>query len=249
MKMKEIDFDLDVNNLDHWNGCRYPSPVEEIWKEHVCQKDELVLFPIQEIHGRYSSKRKCQCCGREFVINNSRQVFCGFCFYVNICSWCGKIFLTQSSRGKNDELSFCSKRCSSSNAASHSCDNLKEYWCEKCQMITKHNLNGTCRSCIGKETDNLKEFRESEEGAKLRQKNCESWNGSQKGKEFHSMVIRKYLKSEKGKDHTKSNLIKIHKRMANGELANSKENLLRRMGHSERAYIRKVVIYTECAIM
>ena len=82
---------------------------------------------------------------------------------------------------------FCSQSCSSKSAGKQSSKNNYLDYCDVCKKITIHTLNGSCKRCVGNEnlqSESMQKWIHSEECNKIRRKNGEKWNNSEKGKEF-----------------------------------------------------------------
>lgn len=77
-----------------------------------CKKNvEILTMPIVEDskYKKHYSTTKCLLCGREFVKNATNQKFCGFCYRVGTCEYCGDKFVTLAKKIPR----FCSCKCSS----------------------------------------------------------------------------------------------------------------------------------------
>lgn len=113
MKKLKIQY-LDINiNFDQWTNGRWAIPKPELWNGKVDSSYDIVCFPIQKYNykRKFNTNKICKCCGREFIPNSNKQIMCGFCFDINICDLCGKIFITQHKNEKSDKI-FCSRQCS-----------------------------------------------------------------------------------------------------------------------------------------
>ena len=172
--MLKIQF-LNVNiNINQWTNGRWAVPISELWEKEIDSSYDILCFPIQKYNYKrtMSIKRKCKICNREFTINSSKQIMCGFCFDINKCDLCGKIFIThhQNIKSKNK---FCSHECSRKFASLKMNDFYKEHpekrkenminnhkqndkikFCEICKQTTKFIIGIGCINCYNKTNKN-----------------------------------------------------------------------------------------------
>ena len=111
-KLKIQYLNIDIN-FNQWTNGRWAIPKPELWHGKIDHSCNIVCFPIQKYNykRKFNIKKICKCCGREFTPNSNKQTMCGFCFDINTCDMCGKIFITQHKNEKSDKI-FCSHECS-----------------------------------------------------------------------------------------------------------------------------------------
>lgn len=167
---------LDINILvDEWTEGRWARPIESLWENKLDSNCDVVVFPIQKYNiykRKMTIKRICKYCDREFTPNSSKQTMCGFCFEINSCDMCGKVFLTQHKGIKKSDgyrNTFCSHECSRKFACSKMQEWYNEHpekrselcynnhsnhsgikYCKKCDKETYHLVGAGCIVCHNK---------------------------------------------------------------------------------------------------
>lgn len=165
-------------------------------------------------------RKVCRRCEEEFRATGSKQLFCQSCASVRLeCQICERQFEVTRfkyehslSRNKDQKL-FCSRRCSSTYAASQSGKNRYYAHCDKCGKVTNHYAGEQCWNCICTSEERLRIS--SITGSK----NITRWNQSEEGRRFRNSErmreisrrnMTRWNKSEEGQEHIQRNLKRIH---------------------------------------
>ena len=179
VKIQYINRKIEENE---WTEGRWSRPIEDTYKNIINKSYDIIAFPITQYKKptRNFKKIKCKICKRYFKPANNKHKMCGFCFQINICYLCGKIYITQHKNNNNDDnkndKTFCSHNCSRAYAClcmdswykdhpEQRSKNMelihKKYdsikYCDICKENTIHLIGIGCLNCHNK-SDSKREF-------------------------------------------------------------------------------------------